>query len=262
MAGLPGKLNGALRGLAPETLARRFEGAPLDAVKLAAATFMLVDHVNTVLLKSGVLLMWRFGRIAFPLFCVVLACHLARGADPRRYAALLLVLAIPTQLAFGAAFGGELGNVLFTLAAGAALAGALIGADAKLQHRVLAAGALVVFAWPLRARTGVDFGLGGMLLPAAITLTLAGSRAHGLWVAVLLFGLNTGGWRPPAEAYWPAAARDAAFAVLGGAAVLALAATLQGRSRFLPRYALHVFYPGHLAALALLRWAGLGTGQG
>ena len=256
-----GMVRDGWRGLAPKNLALRFSGAPLDTVKLAAAAFMLTDHVNTVLLKSTVPLMWRFGRIAFPLFCVVLACHLARGSEPKRYAALLLLLAIPTQPIFGAAFQGELGNVLFTLAAGAALAGALLRADPRLQHAFIAIGAAVVFAWPLRARSGVDFGLGGILLPAAITLTLASSRAHALWAAILLIGLNTGGWRPPEESYWAAAARDAGFAAIGGAAVVGLAALAQGRPRFLPRYALHVFYPGHLLALALLRLAGAGAGS-
>jgi hypothetical protein len=251
-----GKVRDGSGRFAPQNLALHFAGAPLDVVKLAAAAFMLTDHVNTVLLKSTVPLMWRFGRIAFPLFCFVLACHLARGSEPRRYAALLLLLAIPTQPVFGAAFQGELGNVLFTLAAGAALAGALLRADSRLQHAVLAIGAGVVFAWPLRARSGVDFGLGGILLPAAITLTLAASRMHAIWLAILLIGLNTGGWRPLEESFWAASARDAAFAAVGGALVLALAAMAQGRPRFLPRYALHVFYPGHLLALALLREAG------
>ena len=244
---------------APGTIAERFAGAPLDVVKLSAAAFMLVDHVNTVLLKGGAPLMWRFGRIAFPLFCVVLACHLARGADPKRYAAALLVLAIPTQPVFGLAFGGDLGNVLFTLAAGAALAGLLMGAGRPVQHLVLAAGVIAVFAWPLRVRGGVDFGLAGILLPAAIALTLAGSRAHALWLALVLLGLNFAGFRPPGEDLWPAAWRDAGFAAGGGLAVLALAAAFQGRPRFLPRYALHLFYPGHLLGLALLRQAGLGT---
>ena len=260
MAAEPGaSLKRAALRLRPAGLPLRFAGAPLDVVKLAAAALMLVDHVNTVLLGSAVPPMWRFGRIAFPLFCFVMACHLVRGADPRRYAASLLLLAIPTQPIFAAAFQGELGNVLLTLAAGAALAGTLARAGPGAQHAALGIGALVVFAWPLRARTGVDFGVGGMLLPAAMVLTLAGSRAHALWLAVLLVGLNTGGWRPPGEAYWPAAGRDAAFVVLGGLGVVALAAAFEGRGRFLPRYALHLFYPGHLLALVLLRAAGVGS---
>src|SRR5690349_10276339 len=60
-------------------------GAPLDVIKLAAAGLMLGDHVNTSLLNSGIPLLWRFGRIAFPLFCFVLACHLMRGAVVPRY---------------------------------------------------------------------------------------------------------------------------------------------------------------------------------
>ena len=63
-----GRIRESWRRFAPANLALLFAGAPLDIVKLAAAAFMLTDHVNTVLLKSTVPLMWRFGRIAFPLF--------------------------------------------------------------------------------------------------------------------------------------------------------------------------------------------------
>ena len=127
-------------------LVERLTGAPLDLVKLAAAGLMLGDHVNTVLLGSSVPLLWRLGRIAFPLFCFVLVCHLLRGADPGRYAVALLVLAVPTQPIFATAFRAEFGSILFTLAAGAALAAALRGQNAWVQHGLLAGGTVALFA--------------------------------------------------------------------------------------------------------------------
>lgn len=230
-----------------------FSGAPLDAIKLAAAALMLGDHVNTAFLNGSTPLLWRFGRIAFPLFCFVLACHLVRGADASRYGRMLLLAGLITQPIFAAAFRVEFANVLFTLAAGSVLAAALLGQGGWRAHVMLAAGVAVVFAWPLRARTGVDFGLAGMLLPAALALVLAGARGHVVWVAVLTFSLNAWANRGPDETWLAGASLDALFAGLGSLAVIGFALLLQGKPRFLPRYALYLFYPGHLLALAVLR---------
>lgn len=238
-------------------LADRLAGGPLDVVKIAAAVLMLGDHVNTVLLGSSVPLLWRLGRIAFPLFCFVLVCHLIRGTDPRRYAAALLVLAVPTQPIFASAFLTDLGSIFFTLAAGAACAAVLVRQKPWIQHAVLAAGTAVVFAWP-RARSGVDFGLPGMLLPPALMLTLTASRFHAVWLAALLLGLNAGATRSAGETWLSGLAIDGVFAGFGAVIVVIGAGGLQGHARFLPRFALHAFYPGHLLALIGLRWFGVG----
>ena len=241
------------------SIASLFSGAPLDVIKLAAAALMLGDHINTALLNSGAPLLWRFGRIAFPLFCFVLACHLVRGADPWRYVRVLLPVGIVTQPIFAAAFRVEYANILFTLAAGAVLAAALLKEGGWRAHLVLAAGTAVVFAWQARARTGVDFGVAGMLFPAALALALAGARWHVVWAAVLLFSLNAWANRAPHETWLGGASLDAVFAGLGGLAAIGLALLFRGKPRFLPRYALYLFYPGHLLALAALRAWGVGA---
>jgi TraX protein len=139
---------------------------------------------------AGALLAWWFGRIAFPLFCFVLASHIARGMDPRTHVTRLLVFGALTQPIFNAAFpwSPREANILFTLAAGAALAQALAGRPSWVQHLTFASGTLVICWWPALARTGFDFGLAGILFPAALALLLKGEWPHGLWVAVLLVG--------------------------------------------------------------------------
>ena len=228
-------------------------GAPLDAIKLAAAGLMLLDHVNSALGTPPALLAWRFGRIAFPLFCFALAMHLARGVDPRPYLLRLLAAGVLTQPFFSAAFPWSplYANIFFTLAAGCALAEILRTQPAWVSHGVFAAGAVAIFLWPLRVRTGVDFGLAGALFPAALTLALSGSRTHAPWALLLLFGLNFGAARPGSETQIVGAMLDGVFALVGALAVINVAVTsLQSRSRFLPRYAFYAFYPGHLIALA------------
>jgi hypothetical protein len=208
------------------SLPARLEGAPIDLIKLAAAILMLADHVNSSLLGGNAVLAWRFGRIAFPLFCFVLACHVVRGTDLKRYLLVLLVLAVATQPFYTAAFPWwpMQGNILFTLAAGVAVAAALLQSPSLNQHLTLGIGAAVSVAWPRWVGGGVDFGLAGVLLPSAIALIIAGRLAHVLWLLALVFALNTGAPRVR-ETWLDGAALDALFAGLGPVLVIATPAT-------------------------------------
>jgi len=230
-------------------------GAPLDAIKLTAAALMLADHINSALLERPVLLVWRFGRISFPLFCFVLACHVARGIEPRLHAARLLIVGAAAQPLFAAAFpwSPREANILFTLAAASAVAVWLAGRAAWVPHAVFSVAAAAIFGWPSLARTGVDFGLAGILLPAALALALRRSRWHAAWAALLTFGLNFGAKRPGDESFLSGAVLDGLCAGAGSIIVIGCAAALQRKPRFLPRYALYAVYPGHLLALGAWR---------
>ena len=238
--------------------AGRFEGAPLDAIKLVAAVLMVGDHVDTILLDGHAVLLWRLGRIAFPLFCFVTALHLARGADPGRYVLALLVLAVPTQPIYAAAFpyGTNEGSILFTLAAGAALASALMRASTLVRHGAFVLGLPVVFLAPHLAKTAVDFGLAGILLLASMRLTLESPRAYAVWLVLVIVGLNWHGWHPRGEEPSLSALVDAVTILVGAVAVLGLASRFRGGGRFLPAYALQVFYPAHLLVLTAVRALG------
>ena len=230
-------------------LLRRFDGAPLDFLKLVGAIAMIVDHVNTVLLKYAVFDLWYVGRLAFPLFCFGLVCNLHRGANVVVYVRTLLLFGIAAQPIYGATLGDD-GNILFTLALGVALAAALRGRPALLKHAVFAAGIAAILTPWLKARSGVDFGMAGVLFPAALLLLLEGGRLHAVWVLCLLLTLNA---HPPAGLFGTQTLVALLAAGPGSLAVLALALVLEGRARFLPRYALHFFYPGHLLILIALR---------
>ena len=228
------------------------DGAPLDLVKLIAAIVMVVDHVNTILLGHEANALWYLGRVAYPWFGLALACHLQRGTPPARYAPALLLLAIASQPIYGAAFGGGEASPIATLALAAITIVALRPCDLWLQHLVFAAGSAALLAPWLQARSGVDFGLAGILFPAALFLVMAGRRSHTVWLAVMLLMLN---WHRPEAIVSHQTVLAALSAALGSAVVVALAGVVKGRPRFLPRYALHVFYPGHLAILIAIRAA-------
>ncbi len=226
-------------------VAEIFAGAPLDVVKLIAAGLMVIDHVNIIFLSHDANIAWNLGRISFPLFAFALACNLQRGTRVHEYVGMLLLLGAVSQPLYATALGSTDGNTLFTLAVGAAILTVLRSRNLLLQHAIFFGGVAAIFSPLVRARSGLDFGLAGMLFPAALFLVMEGRRSHAIWLALLLVGLN---WHYPNP--WQLAPIATAFyAGAAGIAILLLAVSFRSRPRFLPRYALHIFYPGHLLLL-------------
>ena len=228
-----------------------FVGAPLDFVKLVAAIAMTGGHINASLFNGDYLLLWRLDRIPFPLFCFVIACNLLRGTPTPRYVQMLLLLGIVTQPIYALALPWEGANVLFTLAAGVCVAEVLRQQGARIQHIIFAIGVAVTFAFPKLTKTGWEFGIDGVLFPA-ILLVLAGRREHIVWLSALVIGQNWFGEISPGEPWVLDALIDAAYASIGSLVILSIALLLRNHDRFLPRYAFQIFYPGHLAVLAVL----------
>ncbi len=229
-------------------------GAPLDFIKLAAVIAMVGAHANVAIADDAYPLMWRISRISFPLFCFAIACNLRRGTAAAQYVQVLILLAAVTQPIYAFLIPGiQSANVLFTLAIGVAIAHAMRTLRAQMQHAIFIVGIAATFTLPSIAQSGAEFGIVGMLLPAAILLVLEGHIGHVAWLLLLVLGLNWDVEPTPGQPSVSDAVMDAIFAGLGGLLVLSIAGILKNRRRFLPRYALHVFYPGHLAILALIR---------
>ena len=90
-------------------------------------------------------------------------------------------------------------NVLFTLAAGVCVTEVLRQQGARTQHIIFAIGVAVTFAFPSLTKTGWEFGIDGVLFPAAILLVLAGRRDHIVWLLLLVVGQNWYGEFSPGE---------------------------------------------------------------
>lgn len=133
----------------------------VEALKWLALLLMTCDHINTYLFDREQSWMYALGRLAFPLFAVVLAYNLARpdafarGAHARGLKKLLLfgALATPAFIASGiAVYGWWPLNILFLFAAATACAwliergGALGWSGAALVF--LIGGGLAEFSWP------------------------------------------------------------------------------------------------------------------
>jgi len=208
----------------------RFSSGSAEALKWLALLAMTLDHVNTFALDRAHPALYAIGRVAFPLFALVLAGNLARpGIDLVRIALRLVAFGAIAAVPF-AMLGHALPlNVMFTFAA-ATLA---IAAWQRGQRSV--AIAVIVLAG-----FGVDYNWPGLLLiVAAWAYFRTGTRT----AAALAFGaLASLAW--PNGNLWALAALPVAIAV-------------EAIAPHVPRlrWAFYAYYPAHLALLVVAAWA-------
>ena len=233
---------------AARPLAEAFSGAPLDIIKTVAAISMTVDHTGKILFGFKSFTCWYIGRAAFPLFVFAIAVHLLRGVRPWPFVQRLLLLAVVSQPAYALAFGSKDANTVFTLAIGATMAVLLVAQSSPIRHLSLAMVVSALFQPWLPMSMGLDFNLGGVILPAALVLALGGGWEYFPWLALVAVALS----RYPHV--WLIDELIAFGSITLGCGGVVLGSLLwRGQPRFLPRYAFYVFYPGHLLLLALLK---------
>ncbi len=195
-----------------------------ELLKWLALLTMTGDHVAKVVFGGYVPVMSELGRIAFPLFALVMACNLAQpGADLRKSIRRLAVWGVIAQPLHALAFGYWLPlNILLTFALAAVAVHAL--ANNRPLLLLLAAGLapmLVDYQW-----AGVGFVLLGWI-----------AFRHRAWW-LLLVGLGAVCW-----------ANHNGWALLAVPVVLAVARVPWRLPRW--RWAFYGYYVGHLALLAL-----------
>ena len=171
-----------------------------------------------------------------------------RGLSAASFARTLLPFALVSQPIYRVAFFDRVDNILITLLLAGFVVELVAARPRWMQQAIFALGAVVGIASPWFGwSSGICFGVPGLLLPAAFFLFCGGRRYLTGWTILLLVGLN---WNPLVEL------RDSLIAfvcvVVLGSGMVALSLALKGRSRFLPRYALHFFYPVHLLLLIAL----------
>ena len=143
---------------------------PLNSLhlKLLAMVTMLIDHMGFTLFPYA-LWMRCVGRLAFPIFCFLIAEGCAHTHDKKRYAARLLVFAVLSEPAFdlmhGVWFTMDYQNVLWTLLLGALVCWAVEWASAggALWQRLPAEAAIAV-GFLLAQWLNTDYGGWGVLL--------------------------------------------------------------------------------------------------
>ena len=210
-------------------------GLSSSALKWIAAVSMVIDHVGILFFPE--LTVFRIiGRIAFPLFCFVLAEGFFYTRNIRKYLLRLLLFAFLSEIPFDLAFSGvffdpESQNVFWTLFLGLLL----LTLCRKLE------GAREVWIFPLLAVfcaaayfLNTDYSLGGILI-----IFVFYYFRNRKWIRDLLYALIL-------------------ILVYGGIEAAALVCIvpmhLYNRKRGRPmKYFFYLFYPCHILALYLIR---------
>lgn len=219
----------------------------LEAAKWVALGSMFIDHIGRHLLghpQDG----WVFaaGRLAFPLFALVLGLNLARVGERAaraarttwRLAGWCAVAVLPSIWARG---DPHTVNVLGTLGLGAAVCWAL-DSDAPLAAR------LAVCVAAAAAATVVEFGIAGVFLAPAVYLAASRRDAGSAVLFLVLL----------AAVAWLNASFGGVPALLGTLAGVLLAALLRRAPLRVPRlqWLFYAIYPLHLAVIGGLKRLG------
>jgi hypothetical protein len=92
-------------------------------LKIIALATMIIDHYGAIF-QSNILYYRIIGRLAFPIYCFLLAEGYTHTSNIKKYALRLLMFAFISEIPFDLAFYGKLGfahqNIFFTLFIGLA----------------------------------------------------------------------------------------------------------------------------------------------
>ncbi|QDL28234.1 TraX family protein [Stenotrophomonas maltophilia] len=196
-----------------------------ELLKWIALLTMTGDHVAKVVFGGYLPVVSELGRIAFPLFALVMACNLAQpGADLRKSIRRLALWGVIAQPLHALAFGSWLPlNILLTFALAAVAVHAL--ANNRPVQLLLAAGLLPML---------VDYQWAGV---GSVLLAWIAFRHRAWWL--LLAALAAVCW-----------ANHNGWALLAIPIVLLAARMTWQLPRW--RWVFYGYYVGHLAVLALI----------
>ena len=234
--------------------ALKSRSSSLDLIKWLAMLTMVIDHLRLVWPEMSYLFIP--GRLSFPLFCVAIAANVARSkpgelltAANGRYLALMLLFAAISEVPYRYISTSGSFNVLVTLALGLVIAWGW-------QHRTLLSGAMALVAAAVAyvLDDPLMYGFYGALVPTAFLLAIKRPGVLGLLPSALCLLSNTRS---------SIVSRALDLEVLSLLALgTAFAAPLIGLWLLRQTFTFKVwpvrqwgywFYPGHLAALQVIR---------
>ena len=240
------------------------KGLPQEGLKLIACVSMLLDHVGATLVmllfsvgpneNKGLLLdlyevLRCIGRLAFPIYCFLLAEGSAHTRNPLRYGLRLAFLALLSEIPFDLAFFGEMEwshqNVMLTLLLGLMALEGMKRTDKGWLKLLIAA------PFALAAELACsDYGAKGVLLILLFALTRGHKQAgvlqfFGLWCIFspnhMMFLNWLGGIRFAVQEY----------ALLAMIPISWYNGKKLGSSKA-AQWGFYLFYPAHLLALWMI----------
>lgn len=218
------------------------KGISQEALKIIACVSMLIDHIGYSFFPYTLWLRY-IGRLAFPIYCFLLAEGAHYTKNPGRYALRLGIGAVLAELPFDLLFFGTLTlahqSVMITLLLGFAM----ILCMKKAKHFLLQLLLILPFYW-LANHLYTDYSGRGILLIALFYLTRGYSlrffpQTLGL---ILLFALPESNGALP----WTA------WAVLAMIPISLYSGRKATASKWV-QTGFYLFYPVHLAVLFLVR---------
>ena len=221
-------------------------GLSQEELKLIACLTMLVDHIGYLFVPG--LKLRAIGRLAFPIFCFLMAEGAHYTRNPKKYALRLAVSAVVSEFAFDFAFYGgftwRVQSVMITLLLG------FLAVQAAKKVRPLWLQWLVVLPFFFLAEVlRCDYGGAGVLLVALFALNREHPRRIWLYFLGMVFlfdwmgGLSVrilGQLRLPLQMF--------------GLAALPLIWAYSGEKRTRSRWVqwgFYLFYPVHMVLLRL-----------
>ena len=218
-----------------------------EGLKFLACAIMLLDHIGATLIPWGTLRI--IGRLAFPIFCFLLAEGAHYTRNPRNYLLRLGIGAILSELPFDLALFGSWSwqhqSVMITLLLGAM---ALL-AMKQMTQPLLKILVLLLFAC-LADFMNTDYGGAGVLMIALFGLTR--ERKYG-WVVQLLGMYLICRWIIPGGVVWFIGRYVfiEIFAILALIPIWLYSGKKSTSSRAV-QWAFYLFYPVHLWILYLI----------
>lgn len=211
---------------------------PQEVLKLIACAAMLLDHIGGYALAEFI--PFRIvGRIAFPIYCFLLAEGTLHTKSPVRYLLRLLVCAVISELPFDLCLAGMVTwqnqSVMVTLLLGAAMAFTIKKAPLWLKP-------LVIFPFALLAALfQSDYGAMGIVIIALFLLTRQMPQslllqAIGLFVIQLCFSAN-----------------NVQHCALAAMVPISLYSGQKVTHSPIVQWSFYLFYPVHLLILWLIR---------
>lgn len=222
------------------------KGLSQETLKIIACTAMLIDHIGATFVPGYALRI--IGRIAFPIYCFLLAEGVCHTRNPKRYGVRLLIGALLSEIPFDLLFWGRLtwahSSVMVTLLLGFGFAMAQKNVT-KLGHKLLLVAPFMLLAELL----GTDYGGWGVTMIAMFLLTRNAKNRFVLQTILLaLLCYEIGGTRIRISGLL-------VFVEMFALAALVPIFCYSGRkvssSRWI-QWGFYLFYPVHLTVLLLI----------
>ena len=219
-------------------------GLSQEALKAIACVTMLLDHIGATMVQGYTLRI--IGRVAFPIFCFLMAEGAFYTKNPRKYCFRLVVgmllSEIPFDLAFRQKLTWEYQSVMVTLLIGFLVVEILQNTRFDLIKLLAVGGGFALAEW-----ANTDYGGYGVLL----VVLFSQSRGK-LWlqtVLVALFAWMMNSIRIPVFGYFIPIEMFAVFAMIP----IALYSGRKATSGKVVQWGFYLFYPVHLTVLIFVR---------